>query len=108
MRKIIPSALLSAALIAATAFPATARFDHLRPEVERHLSKMGVSEEDVNKITILPRRQAGEANDAIVGYKATVSFHNREGHLTIMMNKIGVIKDVYSLRSGDFPGVPSY
>lgn len=108
MSKIFPRALLSAALIAATTLPAVARFDHLRPEVEQHLSKMGVSETDVNKISIFPRRHAGEANDIIVGYSVTVSFHDCSGHLAISMNRAGDIRDVYNRSSCSFPGVPSY
>ncbi len=108
MRNIIPKAVLSAALIAGVTLPAAARFENLRPDVERHLSTKGISEADVDKISILPRRRAGEGSDIIRGYNATVSFHNCDGHLVISMNRVGHVKGVYSRGACSFPGVPSY
>ena len=109
MKKILSPALLSAALVAATAFPASALFNNdIRPQVEQKLGKLGVSDADVDKISILPRRRSGNATSIITGYNATVSFHNCDGHLAIRMNPVGDIKDVYNRSGCNFPGVPSY
>ncbi len=109
MNKIIPRAVLSAALIAATALPTlAAHVENVRPEVERQLSEIGVSETDVKKISIFPRRRTGQATSIITGYNATISFHNCDGHLAINMNSVGDVKDVYNRSGCNFPGVRSY
>ncbi|WP_282607621.1 hypothetical protein [Pelagibius sp. Alg239-R121] len=102
------TALLTGALILATAFPAAARFNECLPEVEHKLAELGVDESTIRQISILPRRQPGQSVNTIVGYDATVSFKNCRGHLAIDMNRACHVRQVYSRNECSFPGVPSY
>lgn len=95
-------------VLAVSQASASARVNQCLPQVEQKLAELNINTSDINKISLLPRRQSGQSTSRIIGYDATVSFKNCRGHLAIDMNRVCHVKQVYSRNQCKFSGVPAF